>query len=371
MARLGMDVDVVERQGRALLREGERITALAQEIDRAVKSLRGTWLGRSSMRFTDQEWPASMARLRHAAEAVSGLGQSALNNATEQRRTSAATNASAGAAGGTGGSVGSGGSSGSAVRPSHLRGLVKTFEGGPVPPGFETVESDELTRLGIDPARLHTASGLDATLFTDADGHYVLAFDGSRELIDWGQDAVGADGISDQQFEAVMLARDLQAAMKPNDELTFTGHSLGGGLASLASLTTGNKAVTFNAAGVSTPAVLFAVDPGGSSSIQEQAGMVAEIYANRIPVVGAALQHIRDDMFKDMLSPGQITAYYNPTDPLSLLQDGALAESIAVNPQSALGERVLWSDDSNPFGYYGINPGEYHSIDRFQSMPDN
>ena len=34
------------------------------------------------------------------------------------------------------------------------------------------------------------------------------------------------------------------------DNLVFTGHSLGGGLASVAALATGRRAVTFNAAGV-------------------------------------------------------------------------------------------------------------------------
>ena len=46
---------------------------------------------------------------------------------------------------------------------------------------------------------------------------------------------------------AVSLAIELQ---NPDASLTFTGHSLGGGLASIGALSTGNDAVIFNAAAV-------------------------------------------------------------------------------------------------------------------------
>lgn len=363
MTRLGMDADAVEQQGRALQQQAERVGAVTLEIDRLINSLRGTWFGRSSARFVDGQWPQNRSQLRQAAESIAGLGQSALNNASEQRRASSSP--------GTGGvstPPDAGRSPGAAVTPGEFRDLAwATYEGEEHrrPSGFDVVDDEELRKLGLDESRFHTASGLDATLYRDADGHYVLAFRGTTDVKDWHQDAVGLDGISDQQFDAIMLARELREALgTKGTELTYTGHSLGGGLASLASLATGNKAVTFNAAGVSTPAVMFAVDPFTSPSGMQQAGIVSEIYLNRVPVVGQFMQDYRDQVFNDMLSPGQITAYYDSADPLSLAQDTHLGKlSIAANPQNALGDRIRVADDDVP---PELN---YHGLGRFASLP--
>jgi RHS repeat-associated protein len=67
---------------------------------------------------------------------------------------------------------------------------------------------------------------------------------------------VGADikqplGLSKQYDESMKNARDLKNILPKGAELTFTGHSLGGGEAEANSSTTGDKAITFNAAGVS------------------------------------------------------------------------------------------------------------------------
>jgi hypothetical protein len=67
---------------------------------------------------------------------------------------------------------------------------------------------------------------------------------------------VGADikqplGLSKQYDESMKNAGDLKNILPEGAELTFTGHSLGGGLAEANSSTTGDKAITFNAAGVS------------------------------------------------------------------------------------------------------------------------
>lgn len=88
MTRLGMSADVVERNGRALQREAERLAVTLDQIDHLISGLRGTWFGRSATRLTDERWPQSRVQLRQVVEAISGLGQSALNNAAEQRRVS-------------------------------------------------------------------------------------------------------------------------------------------------------------------------------------------------------------------------------------------------------------------------------------------
>ena len=60
-----------------------------------------------------------------------------------------------------------------------------------------------------------------------------------------------AFGFKTSQYEqAVALAVEVKAALGNN--VTFVGHSLGGGLATAAAGATGLDAITFNAAGVSS-----------------------------------------------------------------------------------------------------------------------
>lgn len=57
-------------------------------------------------------------------------------------------------------------------------------------------------------------------------------------------------GCSSQYDEAVSLAKIISKDVGDN-ELTFLGHSLGGGLAAISSLATGRHATTFNPASIS------------------------------------------------------------------------------------------------------------------------
>ncbi|MBB6239880.1 hypothetical protein HDC90_004542 [Pedobacter sp. AK013] len=66
---------------------------------------------------------------------------------------------------------------------------------------------------------------------------------------DAGADVKQPLGLSKQYESAADNAKKLSSALG-NMELTFTGHSLGGGEAALNALITDRKAITFNAAGV-------------------------------------------------------------------------------------------------------------------------
>lgn len=99
-------------------------------------------------------------------------------------------------------------------------------------------------------------NGYESELFVKMDGNnivgYVLAFAGTdpSSAADIGNDIVNWLNSYSAQYEmALNMAYKLHIYAGDTD-VTFVGHSLGGGLAALASMNTGRTAITFNAASV-------------------------------------------------------------------------------------------------------------------------
>ncbi|ROH87919.1 LysM peptidoglycan-binding domain-containing protein, partial [Pseudomethylobacillus aquaticus] len=98
--------------------------------------------------------------------------------------------------------------------------------------------------------------GFSASLFRDTrDGNYTLSYRGTDDSPDWRNGNVQALSPSAPQYkQAINLAQRLQAAL--GDRFTdITGHSLGGGAGAAASMLTGIRATTFNAAGLNPETV--------------------------------------------------------------------------------------------------------------------
>jgi RHS repeat-associated protein len=80
---------------------------------------------------------------------------------------------------------------------------------------------------------------------------YVYATAGTENKQDALQNALQPAGLSGQYAQSLDNARTISTELsKTNSELTFVGHSLGGGEAALNAMATDRSAVTFNAAGV-------------------------------------------------------------------------------------------------------------------------
>lgn len=80
---------------------------------------------------------------------------------------------------------------------------------------------------------------------------YAYVFAGTADKQDIKEDVLQSHGgKSPQYMNAVLNASKLSTILKKNKELTFIGHSLGGGEAALSALVTDRKAITFNAAGL-------------------------------------------------------------------------------------------------------------------------
>lgn len=226
------------------------------------------------------------------------------------------------------------------------------------PPGYREVTRQELIRLGLDPNTFSsTATGFGAKLFQADDGSYVLAFRGSdaieKDTMDWVDNYLSAQGVvTPQERQAVALAKAVDRQVG-GDGLTFTGVSLGGGLAALASVATDSEAVTFNARGASLNSTQFAASGHEPSAWS--------VLTRLLPVAGPV--HQSELLAREALyNPGLITAYNDRNDFLTAVQSESLdgyARAVNIDPNTALGrsvEVITGISPGNPYAHdvYGI-----------------
>lgn len=125
----------------------------------------------------------------------------------------------------------------------------------PAPPaGYRVAGGDDLARIGLRAEDLSSPqSSFRARVYVaEGDGgpNYVVSFRGTTDGSDWKANARQGVGLpSDQYTRALLIAKAI--GRHPEAQVTITGHSLGGGLASAAALASGRDAQTFNAAGLS------------------------------------------------------------------------------------------------------------------------
>ena len=265
MASVGADVE----QLRALAQLfGDKATSLEDVVNSINGQLHSAgWVGEDADTFK-ADWDSNLTALvRNVVDSLRERNTSLNQQADEQEKASAVNGAAGGAKAVGGAAKAANGGSGSDPyngkpregeegRDADYARLAQAAyeEGDPIPDGWRKVDAEELKKLGIDPSELDTANGMQATIYQNADGKYVLAFRGTepsrQPALDIANDIEGGVSTSPQVLEAINLSTKLAKAVG-RENVDFTGHSLGGELASAGALATGGKAVTFNAAGLS------------------------------------------------------------------------------------------------------------------------
>jgi hypothetical protein len=180
-----------------------------------------------------------------------------------------------------------------------------------------------LEKLGVKPEDLEPSqSNFRAAIYQKTDPHgnpvYVVSFRGTQPESgqDWWNNAEQSVGLpSDYYDKAKVLARTVDLTSRGSVE--FTGHSLGGGLASAAAAATGKPAITYNAAG------LHANNAGGYRE-----------------------------------NPAPVDAYYVPGDFLSGVQDN-------IGGPQPYGNRHRLPSDPPPWKSFWdcLNPVDKHGMD--------
>ena len=128
----------------------------------------------------------------------------------------------------------------------------------PLPEGYRRATDQDLKDLGLlddNGNSLLTLKGhadFNAEVFAKNDGSYVIGFQGTNftSRDDWKNNLRQGLGLKAAYYQRAAAIGERVKMMQVED-VSFVGHSLGGGLASTASGASGFPAQTFNAAGLS------------------------------------------------------------------------------------------------------------------------
>jgi putative phospholipase A1 len=323
VASVGADVE----QLRALAQLfGDKATSLEDVVNSINGQLHSAgWVGEDADAFKS-DWDSNLTVLvRNVVDSLRERNTSLNQQADEQEKASAVNGSISGAKGvGSIAKAGSGGSGsdpyngkpreGEAGRDADYARLAQAaYEtGDPIPDGWRKVDAEELKKLGIDPSDLDTENGMQASVYQNADGKYVLAFRGTeldrQPGLDLRNDIEGAVVTSFQVSDAIDVSTKLALAVG-RENVDFTGHSLGGELASAGALATGGKAVTFNAAGLSVTSETIArancLNNFGFNAQAPMDGSNVKAYSFALDPLSYAQDIARDGLFgrMDLIAP--------------------------------------------------------------------
>ncbi len=138
----------------------------------------------------------------------------------------------------------------SALMCQHAYGDVNVALEG----GWKVSKAYKSTKIQMTNDDTGFKSQLYERTMPDGSKQYNYTFAGTEDGVDWKNNAQQIIGLSKQYEQAIDNARTLNQNLEGS--LTFSGHSLGGGLATVAGLVTDKQVTTFNPAWMSLPTAL-------------------------------------------------------------------------------------------------------------------
>lgn len=325
---VGMNVEAVRRIGRELTTQARRLDAVQSQVTRLVQQGGMLWLGTDSDRFASAWSSDHLPRIKDLVAKLDGLAAAARTNADEQDRASSGSGAAA--------------TSATVCRePTAQERFDSDYENLQL---AEAAERDgSIPGWTLDRV-VSSASGFEARIYRDGKGHVRVVYAGTDfgdYLGDDLTDAYGTSGITLQDVEAISLAKSVQASLGPEETMELVGHSLGGRLAALAAIATGNHATTFNAAGPSMAAIAFAERGGRADPLADVANSAVGSFNLRH---GVEVAYHGADSY--------VTNYHMDNDVLSVAQEGS-------SLPNAVGTQVTLHDNA----YSGVlDAGTAHNL---------
>ncbi len=125
MAYLGMDLEIVEQVGQALVARSDELHGVQQHLDRLLAEAMHHWWGTDAQQFNHDWSSVRRPQLLAASTALAHLGQSAISNAAEQRAASSAASSGGGGVSGNSTTVPPGRSGG--PTPGVIDGIREAF----------------------------------------------------------------------------------------------------------------------------------------------------------------------------------------------------------------------------------------------------
>ncbi|AKT42611.1 type VI secretion system tip protein TssI/VgrG [Chondromyces crocatus] len=176
------------------------------------------------------------------------------------------------------------------VEMARLSQSVYDDEGAPE--GWRRIPPEEMPPGLRDQVWEDKDSGFYAAMYESDDGQKVVAFRGTNEAKDWKTNIPQGLGMeTDQYNHAHHIGQAMRNTYGP-DGFEITGHSLGGGLASMAVVTSGAQGTTFNSAGLHPrTARRVGADFSRGADLIETYGVAGEVLTSvqTVPVMRQAM----------------------------------------------------------------------------------